>query len=274
MAYSRPVDFVFAFKKLVSTFLFPIPLISLTLFAGGILHLVSGRRPSLRRWSTRFLLLSGLLFLLFSSRPLASGWLHWLETKVPHYAEKLSGDRPLPSPAYIVVLGGDHSTDPQLPPALRVGPRSMLRLSCGLVEWHKHPESQIIVTGGKVQREETTSIAADMAALLRLWGVPSEAIFIEEESRDTKDHVRFLEDRLRGKSFVLVTSASHLPRAMWLFQSAGLTPLPCPAHFYTRGNPPSNRVLALLPSLQALAYSEMAAYETMGLLWAKLRGQI
>ena len=72
---------------------------------------------------------------------------------------------------------------------------------------------------------------------------------------------------------ILVTSASHMRRAVLMFQKVGLDPHPAPAdHRVMRGN--QHPLLKYLPSAGALQKSRRAIYEYMGLTWAKLRGHI
>ncbi|EBQ1277672.1 TPA_asm: envelope biogenesis factor ElyC, partial [Salmonella enterica subsp. enterica serovar Typhimurium] len=71
--------------------------------------------------------------------------------------------------------------------------------------------------------------------------------------------------------FLLVTSASHLPRAMIFFQHAGLNPLPAPANQLAIDSP-LNPWERAIPSPVWLMHSDRAGYETLGRLWQWLKG--
>jgi len=77
---------------------------------------------------------------------------------------------------------------------------------------------------------------------------------------------------LGKEQFVLVTSASHMPRAVALFRAAGLKPLPSSADFKSLESKYSP--WDFFPSAGALEKSRRFVYECMGIAWAKLIGQI
>ena len=77
-------------------------------------------------------------------------------------------------------------------------------------------------------------------------------------------------ERLIGNEpFVLVTSASHMPRALKLAQSRGLHALPAPTDHAAR-RLYWDRVTDYFPSADGLYRSERACYEYLGLAWNKL----
>ena len=273
------MDFVFAFKKVVSRLLFPIPII-VYLFVAGVLLLWFGKTERKQRWGKICVLASFTLLLLFSTGPFSGWMLASLEHRyTPFRAEDQEAGW---KPEFVVVLGGDHDWNPTIPAESRVGHRTAARLSEGVrLKQQIYPESTLVVTGGKVSKNQKMSIAEDMAALAKLWGVSEAQIFVEDQSKDTKDHVAYLRDKLAGRDFAIVTSASHMPRAMALFEKAGLKPVAAPVTFYT-GTPflaeakPDGRLSwkSFLPKQSNLQKAERAFYEYMGLAWAKLRGQI
>ena len=69
--------------------------------------------------------------------------------------------------------------------------------------------------------------------------------------------------------FVLVTSASHMPRSVKLFRHEGLRPLPAPAYYRCRGESEY-----LLPRVVNIETCHLAVHEYLGLAWSFLRGQI
>ena len=68
---------------------------------------------------------------------------------------------------------------------------------------------------------------------------------------------------------ILVTSAFHMRRGKMLFERQGLEVEPFPADFQTSDRPTLN-ILSFIPSAQALAKSEMAMREGIGILYYTL----
>ena len=102
--------------------------------------------------------------------------------------------------------------------------------------------------------------------------VDRSSIILETESRDTKDHARFLREIVGEEAFVLVTSAAHTPRSMALFEGAGLNPIAAPTNFTVVGDIKFG-MSWFVPKQGRIKTAENAFYEYMGIAWAKLRGQ-
>ncbi len=64
-----------------------------------------------------------------------------------------------------------------------------------------------------------------MAASL---GIPRARMTLFENNKDTHDEAVSISAHLKGKRVALVSSATHLPRAMALYQGQGLNAVPAP----------------------------------------------
>jgi len=266
---------MFAFKKIVSLFFFPVALLGF-LFLAGIALSWWKNAPALQRWGRRILTLAVILFFILGSDPAGQAALRPLTNRYERLeVGSVRKERGVDwRPEILVVLAAGHEPDARLPPASRLSGRSLARLTEARRLANEFPESRLIVTGGRID-PRFHPIAEDMAAVLRQWGIAEGRIFTETESRDTKDHVRFLREDLAGTEFVLITSASHMPRAMALFRHAGLDPVAAPVAGTKSSRLHLRRLWrAWIPKAGNFAKVEAAAYEYMGLLWAKLRGQI
>jgi uncharacterized SAM-binding protein YcdF (DUF218 family) len=128
---------------------------------------------------------------------------------------------------------------------------------------------KILVSGGNLPwSTDPVPEAQHIAALLREWGTPNSTIIIEDQSRNTWENAvnsKELWDRHEFTSGFLVTSASHMPRAMATFRRAGLSLTPAATDFrnqpYFEGG-----LLAVLPSAEALQDSTTAIKEWLGRL--------
>ncbi|MCB0668390.1 MAG: YdcF family protein, partial [Saprospiraceae bacterium] len=71
-----------------------------------------------------------------------------------------------------------------------------------------------------------------------------------------------------GHSLIVVTSASHMPRAVYLFKKAQLSPIPAPTA-YEILKEPGEPFLGLFISAKNFRKVEMALHEYLGMLWAR-----
>ncbi len=84
---------------------------------------------------------------------------------------------------------------------------------------------KILVCGGK-GTDETVPEAAAMAAYLKAQGVPDEDILLEQDSRNTRENLRFAKRIMEANGYqtcVLVTSDYHMMRARMLAGQEGLS---------------------------------------------------
>ena len=102
-------------------------------------------------------------------------------------------------------------------------------------------------------------------------GVPEEDIITLDKPKDTEEEAAAVKQAIGDTPFLLVTSASHLPRAMIFFQQAGLNPLPAPANQLAIDSP-LNPWERAIPSPAWLMHSDRASYETLGRVWQRLKG--
>lgn len=257
---------MFLLKKIVAPFLFPVPL-SVLFSLGGLFFLFFTRK----RKTGMFLVTVGILiFSLLSFNQISSKIVAPLEQKYGVYSPSLSqtGFDPV---LYVAVLGGGHVSDPSLPATSQLSGESLLRLVEGIRVYRKNSGSKMILSGGAVF--DPVPEAQSMADAAQALGIKIEDVIMESDSKDTEDQARFIKKIVGKNRFILVTSASHMPRAMALFRKLGMDPIPAPAGHSAK----KIRQLSpgqFFPNADALRKSERAVYEYLGILWARLREQI
>jgi uncharacterized SAM-binding protein YcdF (DUF218 family) len=133
----------------------------------------------------------------------------------------------------------------------------------------EYPEARIVLSGGAshlITAEPTTesSLGRD---LLVSGGVPANRIELEERSRNTCENAAESERIAQpspGDQWLLVTSASHMPRAVACFRAVDFLVTPYPVDFRTRGTADLRQPVSSIASgLQDL---DLAAHEWIGLL--------
>jgi len=122
----------------------------------------------------------------------------------------------------------------------------------------------ILVSGGHDPEASRYSEAQAMRMLLIDLGVPPAAILLEEISRNTRQNAsesaRLLRDRGIHR-ILLVTSASHMARALTHFEGVGLRATPAPTDHTSIDFSDARR---FLPSSDALDQSTRALKEWVG----------
>jgi len=189
----------------------------------------------------------------------------------------------IPEAKVIVLLGG--GTQPA------VAPRQMVEVNGAgdrvlYAAWlfNQGKADHILLSGGVLDWSTGASTPAeDMASILQLLDIPAEALWIENQSRNTYENAVYSARMLNEKGIdhiLLVTSASHMPRAVKLFEGQGLLVTPLPADFTVTlegwqgmsGASLRAQILNLLPSVDNLALTTKVLKEYFGMLVYELRG--
>ena len=172
---------------------------------------------------------------------------------------------------WVVVLGGGHFSDPKLAITDQLTDASLVRLVEGIRIHKKISNSTLVLSGGSVF--DSTSDASAMAKMATALGIDKREIILESESKDTKDQARFIQNIIGDNRFILVTSASHMPRSVALFKAKGMNPIPAPVGFQVKD---ASRMSPrrFFPSGKGIDKMERVVYEYLGIEWARLRGQI
>jgi len=243
----------FLFKKMVGLCLSPLSVVLLLGLAGLLLVRRGRRRPG------RGLLTAAAAMLLLVAYGIPGDWIaRRLESRHPPFPDS----RPA---ARVVVLGGDYSFSPRIPARNHVGSSSLARVVEGVRIYRLQESGCMLVLSGAGVAEGMRAVALDL-------GVPEEHIVLDTASRDTGDQARLLREILAGAPFALVTSASHMPRAMGLFRHQGLEPIAAPTDYLCK--PGSGRSFhSAFPAASRIRTCERVIQETLGLLWSRLRGQ-
>ncbi len=261
---------MFILKKIIASFLYPLPLSLLISFVGLYLLWFTTKQKT-----GKILISVGLIILtLFSYSVISDRLLRPLERKYDSFemrgslsVSETEGESAI---KYVVVLGGGHSSDPELPLISQIGRSSLVRLIEGIRIYRKYPGAKLILSGGSVFGP--VPVAEVLARVAIETGVPERDIILESKSKDTKDQAKFIKPIVSNEPFVLVTSASHMPRSMALFKKLGMNPIPSPiGHRVSERQGLSPH--SFFPRRGNLRKAELAIHEYLGITWSKLMGQ-
>jgi uncharacterized SAM-binding protein YcdF (DUF218 family) len=249
---------MFLLKKIIAPFLFPVPLV-LAFVGFGLLFLWFTRRQKFGKVLVTF---GFLLLIILSLNPVSTALVRPLEEGIRPILTK-----PEPNVRWIVVLDSGHVTDRRFPVTTQLWGSTLARLVEGIRLHKERPSSKLIVSGGKLF--DPVSGAEAMAKVALILGVDPKNMILEDKSRDTREEAYYIRPIVGKDPLLLVTSATHIPRAMEIFQQEGMNPIAAPTDYLVRS---SGKISpgVFIPSAGALALSERAFYERIGQLWAKI----
>jgi uncharacterized SAM-binding protein YcdF (DUF218 family) len=250
----------FVVGKLVWLVLSPGNMLALILGAGAACMLVSRRRRGLS-----LVVLAALGFLAFMILPIGDWLMAPLEERFPIPApmpERVDG---------IIVLGG--AVDEIVSAARgRVELNDAgTRMTDAVALVRRYPSARVVLTGGNNHIVESMPPEAGiMKAFFVAEGVDPVRITLETQSRTTYENALFTHAQVRpnpGETWLLVTSAAHMPRAVGCFRRQGWNVVSYPVDFHTAGNGSFQWDLALT---NHLVLATKALREWVGLVGYRL----
>ena len=253
---------VFLAKKWLGSLLLPLPLLLIVAFLG--LWLL---QKQYKRSGTGLVLLSLLSLMLLSTQPVANALIAPLEAQYPAYLPDLQ--QPDQAPIQdIVVLGAAQVADTALPLLSQLGQAGLVRISEGVRLAHAYPNARLIVSG--YGGGEGRSSAELYAAVAQALGIAEARILPLPLPKDTAEEAMVIAPLVHGRQALLVTSASHMPRAMALFHARGAAPTAAPVGHHAKESRAGLPLYSYLPKARYLERSEIAWHEYLGLAWQKV----
>ena len=264
---------MFFFSKLAGALLKPLSLVLIALVIGLLIAALT----RYRRAGLSLIAAATVTLALVSWWPVANSLIAPLEAQYPPFASQLDAVQSTKAPdevAAIVVLGGGGIDDPNLPASAQLSAIGLQRLVEGVRLWRQFPMAQLVTSGALSEGRSQAEIAAGIAIDL---GVPDGHITQLRKARNTEEEAaavatEFAATTTDADAVLLVTSASHMPRAMRAFMHEGLNPIAAPtAHRAVARS--FNRPSDFAPSATDLATTEHVLHEWFGQVWAWLRGR-
>lgn len=250
---------LFFIKKMVGGLLMPLPL-ALGLFFIGLILLFFSQKQKIARF---FLLLSFAFLFSLSCMPISEKIVQPLERKHPPLMNVANNYQ------YILLLGSGGIADPTLPVTGQLSATALSRFTEALRIYHDNPNAQLVVSGAAFGDIKTHAQLQQELALSM--DIPAHKITRLDETLDTDDEARFMAKMIRGKRSVVVTSATHMDRALQLFYKYGVAPEAAPANFLVKNRQGETPAYYYIPSSYNLYKSKVAWHEYLGKLqnWLK-----
>ena len=216
----------------------------------------------------KFLLVTAIsLLCLLSFRPFSNFLLWGLE----HHYPPLMHFSPYNDVKYIGVLTAWDCDIPNLPYTSNIGYRSTMRALEAHRIYRKLSHPIMIISG-------SANGCRLMRKLFMLLGVPGKDIVLDQ-AENTWQSALNMKELIGNQRFILVTSATHLPRTVDAFTRHGMNPVPAPADYlygyYPEYHLPFPRPLAYyIPNTDSLMRSSAAIYEYLGTLWYMVKTRL
>ena len=180
-----------------------------------------------------------------------------------------------PAPDGIIVLGGmldERSSSLHDQPVLNDAAE---RLTEAVRLRRLYPDARLVFTGGSAALRGSAHTEAEYVR--RFWtelGVDQNGVFYEDRSRNTYENAVFTRDLVKpgpNERWLLVTSATHMPRSVGLFRKAGFNVIADPVDYRTTGK--ANDWSLNPRAADSFVLAEVAMHEWIGLVAYWLTGK-
>lgn len=202
----------------------------------------------------------GITWLCLCSMSYPSAWLAYqLEKDYP----KITLDDPrLGNYQHAVIMACYYFEEEELPYLSR-WPDCALQRNLQGVLLARHQPVTLHLAGG-ILGEMQQSIAEHNAGFLRKFGVAESKIQIIPYGHDSQSEIAALANQLQGQPVILITSASHMRRAIGYFAAQDIKVLPMPIEHLSSPEP---EFQLDVPNGLSLARTERALHEYLGLIY-------
>jgi len=181
-----------------------------------------------------------------------------------------------PAPAGIIVLGGAVDTEKSEARGQVSLTADAARMTTGVELARRYPSARLVFTGGSAGLlGEGPPEAISVRKLWLSLGVPAERMTFEAKSRNSWENAVFTRDLVKpkpGETWLLVTSAWHMPRSVGIFRHLGFDVVPYPVAYRTFGD---ERDFLPSPFMTDRVFMlDFGVREWVGLLAYRLAGKI
>ncbi|WP_144209575.1 YdcF family protein [Shewanella donghaensis] len=269
---------MFWLKKIISQLVMPIPLTLLLLLTALIVWRTQSKKLKFIGQSA---LISAFTIILLLSNSQFSAWIAGtlesqyhvnnfplIQVSKPVIESKYESisDQDTIQTCYVMVLGSGHTENAALTGVQQLSSTALARLSEGVRQLKlADNRCKLVVSGWNGGLTPTPHADIMRQAAIEL-GVAKASIITFPEALDTIEEAKSMRNFINTKPFILVTSATHMPRSMMIFASQGLNPIAAPTNFisspghwwrFSAGN---------------LFISQRSIHEYIGTLWLKIKG--
>ncbi|MCK5780902.1 MAG: YdcF family protein [Psychrilyobacter sp.] len=175
--------------------------------------------------------------------------------------------------SYIVLGGGIYDNAPtSLGENTGIPSKSAMYKIVETVKLYKIYPMKIIISGGIVYSGEKSEGSVYKNLMISL-GVPKNDIIVEGKSKTTAENARFTKEIMKDlklKKAILVTSATHMNRSVYIFEKYGVEVIPNPTGYQSRYKE-SYGIESYLPNSYNFVAIRSAIWEYIGIIFYKFK---
>lgn len=256
---------LFWLKKLLTQLVMPLPLLFLFLL---ILLVLVNRQSAFAKRLANVIVMAMFALLLLSQAQISSYIGGNLEQKYIANHQAIEGE------CTVMVLGSGHSLSNGLSATQQLSPTALARLVEGVRQLNlsanavNSPNTCRLVVSGWNGGREGLSHAEVMALAAQELGVSKAQIITFPEARDTIEELLSMKKLVGDGAFRLVTSATHMPRAMMIAKGLSLNPQAAPGNFLADDG------YWWRLSADNLVLSQAAIHEYVGMAWLDVKAYV
>jgi len=136
---------------------------------------------------------------------------------------------------HIIVLGSGHGFDDRLPANSLLSANALGRLSEGIRLHNQLPNSKLVLSGYSSSGRTSQAEMLQQSAILL--GVNEASTIIQTEPENTYREAEVYSGNFSNRyPVILVTSATHMPRAVMVFEYFGVDVIPSPTNYRLKGS--------------------------------------
>jgi len=221
-----------------------------------------------RRGRRRVLLFAVIIIYYLSSTP----FLPYFLLKHLEARYKVPSKEKIESAKAIVVLTAKVFSNPSLSLEERFSRESLVRLLKGIELKKEFPQKPLVIVGGNYLSKDKKG-ANYFKEFAEKFGCNATAIDYPLDTITSAKAIKYWlqQHNATNETFLLVTSAYHLPRSLYIFKHFGLKPIPYPTNFdYKLCDTPFS-FFDLLPDPYYLMLTDLAVHEYLGLTFYKIK---
>ncbi|HKJ84145.1 MAG TPA: YdcF family protein [Mariprofundaceae bacterium] len=224
-----------------------------------------------RLWGRLLVGMALALLWLLSTEPVSGALLHPLESEYPAYETTRLPDSLAAKTAIVLLGGGVYRHAPEYGGRDSLGQEALMR-TVYAARLAQGTGVSVYATGGVPLETGAEPEGAVMARWLVHLGLPKTGVHAEITADNTWENAADLRPLLARdgiRHVILVTSAFHMPRAIFCFSRQRIDAVAAPCAYHGRQAGEYN-LTSYLPQWTAFRDSVLALHEYLGLLWYRI----